>query len=436
MHWANWFAPVPNITVLFALLFMARTLLGQEPADLEQPFQQVTLRHVAWDVNGKATMQNVVLIRVNVLDHELLLREPEVQKELDIVNFQADELNRLLEKSNADSQRLLKNWNYAQPQLNEDIQEWRKIREEMTSKLHGILLPHQAERIPQIINRIAMRDTGPLEFFKSNSERLRFRITNEQQKKIETLIQRISDEVKNELGGEVQNSVQSILESLNDNQRKSLDEIKGQLAQLDDVDIFLAQLRYMDTESLDFGIETSAEFDEMLVNCPQYSFTFDGRFCAVKPSQQDPNDVANFIDRLVNEESNLLELTPEQFTEFGDATRKYWEKVMSLQKELAVREEQDGKRTKESNDVFVNGMTSAANSRKESYNNILLPVQKQFVRQLQATQLRARYGLVCCVVCGELGKTIELTDVQRKDIRENANKELSRIERETAPLGA
>jgi hypothetical protein len=184
---------------------------------------------------------------------------------------------------------------------------------------------------------------------------------------------------------------------------------------------------FCNNEELRFGTRDSKAFEAMVEHCPTLTFTFDGRFQCVKYNT-DPQSLPTFIEKLSNLSTNPLAATIEQFRKFDEINSRYWHGVKLLQNERDRKLELNGKISHQENEIYVEEMTNLANSKLKFLEEVLSPSQLEKVRQLYSASLLSRYGLVCCIACGELGESIELSDVQRNSIREKCRSEIKRLE--------
>ena len=390
-----------------------------------KPYRNVNLRVIRWE-GGQPELRTLQMKRINVCEFEFLLNEAEIRKELESSPEQESKLVDLLKRVLRENNRLQAKWsrNRGIPDAS-DLRALEETRGEFQTELDNILLPFQAERLVEIRLRLAIRETGILDFIKL--QRNEFSLSTVEESDLNAAANTLIKDIRSKGSGLVSQSITNLLAPLSASQRKIVEERIEQDLIFFDLDIYLAQLGYLAKHpSYEIGESTDKRFDNMVEFAPSFRITFDGRFRAMKPGL-DRTLIPNFVDSLKDLPENPLDISTAQQRGFGEARTKYWARVRELQSERGEQTVARGRVTERQNNAFVAAMDSAAEKLNNRYDSILNFRQEQIVRSLQAKTMLPRFGLVANLLRGDLGKEVRITDGQKEKIEKLCKSEIERL---------
>jgi hypothetical protein len=398
----------------------------QEPQEIK-PYRPVVIRAITWK-KGKPALSRLEILKVNLCEYDFLLREKEVRQELEIVAVQAQQLDDILYELSRLSNRIRIQWHGRRPSSNDkELLKLNDYRAEIATNLEEVLLPDQYERLREIQHRLLMRNVGVVKFLENMGPSIGLEKPGKAIVAVNVALKEIASEIQDELGNEVEESTDKILKPLTFAQRQRLDEFLDGKNTPRDLDIYLAQLKYLDNNKFEIGISTEALFEQMLDSVPFFRISFDGRFLA-QGAGNNPIQLPQLILELSEGGANPLELTEVQRQVLADAHAEYWSNVRSLQ---AVRREQSretGIVTERQNEDYNLQMQHVAENLCAACDGMLNHEQRKLVRIVCSSDLLPKYGLVANILRGDLGRDLDLTDSQRKEMKSILESEIQRIE--------
>ncbi|MFK7767585.1 MAG: hypothetical protein AB8B55_10220 [Mariniblastus sp.] len=414
-----------NVVLFFLAVVFAIAGLQDSEKQTPDPYRKMNFRVIRWE-DGEPKLITLQMSKVNICEFESMLNEIEIRKELELSPEQESKLDVLLKRVLLEGNQFQAKWADSRGIPNpSDLPELEQIRSEVEAELDDILLPFQAERIDEIRLRLAIRETGVLFFLKLHRDKFSF--SNAEESELNAAANSLTEEIQSEGSELVSQSITNLLAPLTASQRKIVADQIEQDSEIFDLDIYLAQLNYLQKyPSFEIGESTDKRFDNMVEFAPNFAITFDGRFRALKPGM-DPTLIPTTVDRIIALPERPLGESDAQKLAFGAAKKKYWDRVRELQSERVDQRVANGLVTEKQNDAFNAAMESAAEELNNRYDSVLDSYQKKIIRRTQAKTMLPRFGLVANLLRGDLKKKARITDKQQKEIEKICESEIERL---------
>ncbi|MCH8047039.1 MAG: hypothetical protein IID44_25330 [Planctomycetes bacterium] len=162
-----------------------------------------------------------------------LLDREQVQKELDLVDDQIDDIKKIREESRNAMRDLFSGLRdlpseerrEAFTALREKMREQGEIAQK---KIEKVLLPHQRDRLQQITFQQSMQRRGTTGVFESNTVAEALGITDAQKEKLREKSEEVEKELREKLAKARQEAIQELLSVLTPAQRKKYEELMGE----------------------------------------------------------------------------------------------------------------------------------------------------------------------------------------------------------------
>lgn len=408
-------------------------LRNQRNIDDQIPlFRTETIRVIVWE-NDDPRLAAFVSTIPNLCKYDLLLNEAEIVKELEPSESQSDRLALLMDRILLNKNRL-----QARSLLADDYKEEveiLKLKKLVEKELAEILLPFQFQRLGEIENRLIIRNLGIGKFLLLKSKNFGIDLSESEKRNIQDVVGKFASDFETQSKVEMEISLENLKKPLTVTQREEFERLHQSQSLSKDLDIYLAQLRYLNEqeEFLDIGEFDSRHFENLMEFAPEFQISFDGRFRAVKPGV-DQIRIPSFIQRVAQSDENALEFSALQKSEISQGFESYWKEVKQHQSVQSEQIQSTGVESETENKLFNEKMHASAEKLNKKCLNILNPAQSQIVRSLHSRELLIRYGVVANLIFGDLGRALKVDKEQNKKLREACYSETERLEQNLLKL--
>ena len=163
-------------------------------------------------------------------DPSSLMMDPQVRGELELVEDQVEQLERIREEFQQKFQKISNFKNGEIPQvdrlrgMSEKIKE---LSEEQQARIKEVLLPHQSERLEQISTQMKMKQMGTAGALSQGALAETLGIDEEQRKRLQEKSKELQEKLAQEIEKLREEMREELLEELSSEQRKQLKEMMG-----------------------------------------------------------------------------------------------------------------------------------------------------------------------------------------------------------------
>lgn len=217
---------------------------GQPPQEQAAPGATVNKSMIFATANGDGTTGEIQVFSASGTDVPMafsfgggpmsdafsLANNPDVQKEIELLDDQQKQLNAINEdfsKRIQEEMGSLVNGNVS-PERGREIGELiKKLNEEKRQKMEGVLLPHQFTRLRQIAFQQQMKYQGDANAIMSEKVAEELGITEDQKKKLSARADELKKELEEKIARLKEETRESLMEELTSEQREKLKEMMG-----------------------------------------------------------------------------------------------------------------------------------------------------------------------------------------------------------------
>lgn len=217
---------------------------GQPPQEPAAPGATVNKSMIFATANGDGSTGEIQVFSASGVDVPMafsfgggpmsdafsLANNPDVQKEIELLDDQQKQLNAINEdfsKRIQEEMGSLVNGNVS-PERGKEIGELiKKLNEEKRQKMEGVLLPHQFTRLRQIAFQQQMKYQGDANAIMSEKVAEELGITEDQKKKLSERADELKKELEEKIARLKEETRESLMEELTSEQREKLKEMMG-----------------------------------------------------------------------------------------------------------------------------------------------------------------------------------------------------------------
>ncbi len=155
-----------------------------------------------------------------------LLGDPKVRKELEMVDFQYENLKKSNSEIRSRMAKQLKSIDFSNPGSIAD--QVRRIRDQAEKNLQEVLLPHQLTRLKQLGAQSQLKRRGLVDLLTSDPLKSELEITDRQGGELRQAEKEIQEELAREIARLRERAKEKILSKLRPNQREKVEDLLGE----------------------------------------------------------------------------------------------------------------------------------------------------------------------------------------------------------------
>lgn len=341
--------------LLFVFVHRQVTIAKQETW-----LRKEAVRTINFEIDGAVRTNSHYKIVVELFEGQEILRLESVQRELEIVDFQKKELNKVFEDVGRESRRLIPGMANAEMRRVKGNAEIAKIR----SEIDGILLAHQKQRLVELVERLEIRKLGMLNYLREFSTENEFDF---HAKKLKKIIKDAKENVLSELKTFAKTQILDMLAILDESQKNAFMQVVG------DFDALSLEWVYLDLTNFEQQRDSLTNNDDPTV------FELVGSFCRFKTLADGTWTRENYenvpTENLAKLLAQSLVRDPVVLEQLGLSAEQIERLELLLgndiEEQIASRNEFDAKRK--------NSISAAETRRLElEYRNVKIERQKKF----------------------------------------------------------